>query len=289
MQKLESKPVVEKIREQVLQKSDAFQKKYHRKPHLAVILVGDDPASHVYVRNKHVACEKVGFQSTNHQMPAITQEQELISHIQKLNQDSAVDAILIQLPLPSHINKERVLAHLDPHKDPDCLTEANLGKFFSGNSVVKPCTPWGVMRILEHYNISVTGKDVVVIGRSLIVGKPMACLLSDANATVTLCHSKTKNLAEKTNQADLVVVAAGKPRFFGKEYFNAKSVVIDVGIHGSGSGQGLCGDVKYDEVYPQVLAITPVPGGVGPMTISTLLENTMALAEARAQKLENKK
>lgn len=286
MQKLESKPVVEKVREMVRQKTLDFQEKYKRTPQLAVIIVGDDPASHVYVRNKHIACEKVGFRSLNIKLPAESTQAELISQVEKLNRDSDVDAILIQLPLPGHIQKDVVLQHLSPEKDPDCLTEANLGKFFSGTSIVKPCTPWGVMRILEHYQIPVSGKNAVVIGRSLIVGKPMACLLTDANATVTLCHSKTKNLDQISRNADLVVVAAGRPAAFGKEYFGSNSVVIDVGIHGSGSGKGLCGDVKYDEVSKVVLAITPVPGGVGPMTISTLLENTMALAEARAKKGE---
>lgn len=288
MQILESKPVVEKIREQVHQRALKFQRKYQRNPQLAVILVGEDPASQVYVRNKHMACEKVGFQSLNCQLPASTTQAELIQEIEKLNQNPEVDAVLIQLPLPAHLHKEMVLRSLDPAKDADCLTEANLGKFFSGQAFVKPCTPGGVMRILEHYNLSPAGKDVVVIGRSLIVGKPMACLLSDANATVTLCHSKTKDLVQKSHQAEIVIVAAGKPQFFGKEYFNSKAIVIDVGIHGSGSGKGLCGDVKFDEVAEHVAAITPVPGGVGPMTISTLLENTITLAEQRMLSREMK-
>lgn len=283
MQKLEAKPVVEKIRAQVLARAQEFQKKYRRTPHLAVILVGDDPASHVYVRNKHIACEKVGFRSLNLQFPAGISQGELVQQIEKLNRDNDIDAILIQLPLPKHISKELVLRHLDPAKDPDCLTAANLGRFFAGNAVVRPCTPWGVMRILEHYGVSVEGKSAVVIGRSLIVGKPMACLLSDANATVTICHSKTKNLSQISAAADLVVVAAGKPQFFGKEYFGKNAVVIDVGIHGSGEGKGICGDIRFAEVVDHVQAITPVPGGVGPMTISTLLENTMALAEERAK------
>lgn len=278
---LNGKIVAENLRHALVPRVSHFVKKMGRAPHLTVVIVGEDPASKVYVRNKHIACQKVGMSSSILELPAGTGEQELQEVIAKLNRDPAVDGILVQLPLPKGLNPDGVLSRLSKEKDADGLSFESLGYFYAGKSLVKPCTPEGVMSILEHYKISVAGLHAVVVGRSNIVGKPMAHLLSQADATVTLCHSKTRNMAEFTRAADLVVVAAGKPRFLGKNDFKKDAIVIDVGIHGTGSGQ-LCGDVRFEELKDWVKAATPVPGGVGPMTIATLLQNTCTLAEKRA-------
>ncbi len=257
-----------------------------RPPGLAVVLVGDDPASHVYVRNKTLACEKVGIRSFEHRLGGDVPEKDLHALIHRLNADDSVDGILVQLPLPRHLDSVRVLDLMDPRKDPDGLTAENMGLLFSGRRRVASCTPAGVMEILKHYTVDVNGMRAVVIGRSNIVGKPMAQLLTEANATVTLCHSRTKDILAETRRADLVVVAAGQPRFLGKEAFREGAVVIDVGIHrlppDPETGKaGLCGDVRTEELIGHVSGITPVPGGVGPLTIQMLLENTVTLAEAR--------
>lgn len=278
---LDGKLVSQAVRESLLPRVERIKNKLGRPPHLTVVIVGDDKASHVYVKNKHLACQKVGMLSTIHQLPASTTEKELLDLIRRLNGDDSVDGVLVQLPLPKHLSEETVLENLAAHKDADGLTYASLGFFFAGKPVVKPCTPAGVMKILEHYKISLEGKKAVVVGRSNIVGKPMMLLLTEANATVTLCHSRTKNLREYTRVADIVVVAAGQPEFLGKEDFKQDAVVVDVGIHGAGSGK-LCGDVRFAELDGWASAATPVPGGVGPMTITMLLENTCLLAEKRA-------
>lgn len=282
MQTLDGKAVSKAVRATLRDRVEKLSKKLGRKPHLTVVIVGDDKASHVYVKNKHLACEDVGILSTIHGLPAESTQEQLSQLIKKLNEDSLVDAVLVQLPLPAHLSSEIVLGELSAEKDADGLTYSSLGYFFAGKPIVKPCTPAGVMKILEHYQIPVSGKKAVVIGRSNIVGKPMAMLLTEANATVTLCHSKTRNLSEEVRQADIVVVAAGKARFIGKEDIKKDAVVIDVGMHGSGSGKGLCGDVRFEELENWARAATPVPGGVGPMTITMLLENTCLLAERRA-------
>lgn len=283
--KLLGKPVAEMIQQEVAEKVKRFVQNQGRAPHLTVILVGEDAASAVYVRSKGKACEKVGMQSTTVVLPATTTEQELASKIQALNQDAAVDGILIQLPLPTHISSEKILNLVDPLKDVDAFTTASAGAIFKDQALVYPCTPFGIMRMLKHYQISVAGKNVVVIGRSQIVGKPMAMLMLKDNATVTLCHSRTNNLESFTRNADIVVVAAGKKEFIGRSAFSEKSVVIDVGIHGSGSGGSISGDVKFSDVDGFVSAASPVPGGVGPLTIATLLENTIKLAEHRCQQM----
>ncbi len=280
---LDGKEVAKKVRASLSPRISKFSQSHGRPPHLSVIIVGDDKASEVYVRNKKKACEKVGMTSTIHELPASTTQQDLYQTIIELNSDSGVDGILVQLPLPGHLNADEVLKHLAPEKDADGLTYASLGYFFAGKPLVSPCTPQGVMTILKEYNIDVTGMNVVVVGRSRIVGKPMAQMLMEANATVTVCHSKTKNMSEYTRQADLVVVAAGKAGLLGKDDFKKDAIVIDVGMHGSGLGGKLCGDVRFEELEGWVKAATPVPGGVGPMTIATLLENTCVLAEKRAQ------
>nr|BFD60788.1 bifunctional methylenetetrahydrofolate dehydrogenase/methenyltetrahydrofolate cyclohydrolase FolD [Bdellovibrio sp. CKG001]BFD64201.1 bifunctional methylenetetrahydrofolate dehydrogenase/methenyltetrahydrofolate cyclohydrolase FolD [Bdellovibrio sp. HM001] len=279
---LNGKEVAKEVRSALVPRVANFKDKAGRPPHLSVVIVGDDPASHTYVKNKKIACEKVGMTSTIHSMPATTTQAQLNEALKKLNADSEVDGILVQFPLPKHLSSHEVLKLVSPEKDADGLTYASLGYFFAGRPFVSPCTPAGVMQILKHYQISVQGRNAVVVGRSNIVGKPMAHMLTEAHATVTLCHSKTENLSEMTRQADLVVVAAGKARFLGKEDFKKDAIVIDVGMHGSGQGGKLCGDVRFEELDGWVKAATPVPGGVGPMTIAMLLQNTCLLAEKRA-------
>ncbi|MGZ5279350.1 MAG: bifunctional 5,10-methylenetetrahydrofolate dehydrogenase/5,10-methenyltetrahydrofolate cyclohydrolase, partial [Pseudobdellovibrionaceae bacterium] len=250
-------------------------------PGLAVVIVGEDPASEVYVRNKVKACESLGMQSTKLELPESLPQQALEDTIRKLNETDNVDGILVQLPLPKGLKEEPILEILSPEKDADGFTFQSLGHLWGGKPFVAPCTPSGVMSILAHYHINPAGMRCVVVGRSNIVGKPMAHLLTTADATVTLCHSKTKDLSSYTRQADLVVVAAGKRHMLGREDFKQGAVVIDVGMHGSGEGGKVTGDVRISELEDWVRAVTPVPGGVGPMTITTLLENTVTLAEKR--------
>lgn len=261
-----------------------FVKAQGRKPCLAVVIVGEDPASRVYVKNKVKTTIELGMESVHLELSGHATQDEVLQTVRKLNGDDNVDGILVQLPLPAHLDANAIVEAISPEKDPDGLTTANLGLLFAGRKRVAPCTPWGVMSILAHHNIAVAGKRVVVIGRSNIVGKPMAQLLTDANATVTLCHAKTQDLYHHTRDAEIVVVAAGKPRFIGKDAFAKDAVVVDVGIHRPQTGDfagKLCGDVRYDELDGHVAAATPVPGGVGPMTIQMLMENTVTLAEKR--------
>lgn len=249
-----------------------------RPPRLDVILVGEDKASKVYVANKEKACAQVGIASRVLKLSDSIKQAELESEILQINQDQNIDALLVQLPLPKHLDSGRVIEILSPSKDADGMTLQSLGSLMAQRSIVKPCTPAGVMRILEHYKIDVAGKKVVVVGRSLIVGRPMAELVNQANGTVTICHSHTRDLRSYTSTADIVIVAAGKPMFLGKEDFKQGSVVIDVGMHRKEDGK-LCGDVRFAELEGHVKAATPVPGGVGPMTIAMLLANTVTLAE----------
>jgi len=279
MQVLSGTKVAQHLRQQIAQRAKAFQKKSGRAPGLAVVIVGDDPASHVYVRNKVKACEETGIQSFHYHLRADVSESELLNKITELNENNDIDGILVQLPLPKGLSTENVIRHIRPDKDADGLTTENMGLLFSGRPRVTPCTPQGVMEILNYYKIPVAGQHCVVVGRSQTVGKPMAQLLLAANATVTVAHSKTQNLSAVTQQGDIVVVAAGQPRFLGADDFKSSAVVIDVGIHRL--FDGLCGDVRYEELRTKVAAATPVPGGVGPMTITMLLENTLQLAEQR--------
>ena len=280
MQVLDGKAVAERLKQELAAKIQDERLKTQRVPHLVVVLVGEDPASQVYVKNKHLACEKIGMKSTVLRKPADMTQADLEKLLHELNADNDVDGVLVQLPLPKHLNANRVLEILSPEKDADGLTYASLGFLWAGRPKVKPCTPSGVMKILEFYNIPIAGRKAVVVGRSNIVGKPMAHLLTEANATVTLCHSKTKNLQEYTRAADIVVVAAGQPEMLGAGDFAPHAVVIDVGIHRRANGT-LCGDVRFKELEGKVAAATPVPGGVGPMTIACLLENTVQLAQQR--------
>lgn len=245
---------------------------------LAVIIVGDNSASRVYVNNKKKACEEVGIKSFEYALPETTTENGLISLIEKLNNSSEVDGILCQLPLPKLIDEKRVLNSIDPKKDVDAFHPFNVGHIMIGDYTFLPCTPAGVMEMLKYYNISVDGKKCVVVGRSNIVGKPMAMLLLKENGTVQICHSKTENLAEETRRADILVAAVGKANFITADMVKDGAVVIDVGMNRNAEGK-LCGDVAFDEVEKKASFITPVPGGVGPMTVTMLLENTVKAAE----------
>lgn len=278
---LDGKQVSKARREALKPRIANFTQKIGRPPHLVVVLVGQNLASQVYVRNKIKACESLGLQSTKIELPESLTQEALNNTILKLNDTDTVDGILVQLPLPKHLKEEPILELMSPRKDADGFTYRSLGYLWGGKPFVAPCTPAGVMSILEHYEINPSGMRAVVVGRSNIVGKPMAHLLMMADATVTICHSRTKNLRSYTREADLVVVAAGKKHLLGKEDFKKDAIVIDVGMHGSGEGQGVTGDVRIHELDGWVKAVTPVPGGVGPMTITTLLENTVTLAEKR--------
>ena len=247
-------------------------------PGLAVVIVGEDSASQVYVRNKIRGCEEVGFYSENYALSADTTEDELLKLIDKLNNDPAIHGILVQLPLPAHLDANKVIAAIDPRKDVDAFHVQNVGKIMLGQYDFLPCTPAGVMKLLEYSNIDVSGKDCVVVGRSNIVGKPQAMLLMHANATVQICHSRTKDLAAKTAVADILVVAIGKAKFITGDMIKEGAVVIDVGMNRDEQGK-LCGDVDFESCYKKASYITPVPGGVGPMTISMLLQNTLSAAK----------
>lgn len=239
---------------------------------LAVVLVGSDPASKIYVKNKEKACEYVGINSKTYELPKTTSEEELLKLINELNNNQAVNGILVQLPLPSHINEELVINTISPLKDVDGFHPENVGKLSIGQAGFVSCTPAGIIQLLKRYNIEIEGKNCVIIGRSNIVGKPMAMLLLRENATVTVCHSKTKNLKEITKQADILVAAIGKANYIGKDHIKEGSVIIDVGMNRDDNNK-LCGDVDFEAVKDYVKAITPVPGGVGPMTIAMLLYN----------------
>ncbi|KPN73625.1 MULTISPECIES: bifunctional methylenetetrahydrofolate dehydrogenase/methenyltetrahydrofolate cyclohydrolase FolD [Neisseria] len=249
-----------------------------RAPCLAVVLVGDDPASAVYVRNKKTACEKVGFRSLSYELPKETTQETLLKLVDDLNADPEVDGILVQLPLPAQINSQAVLERILPHKDVDGFHPYNVGRLVVKMPLMRPCTPKGVMTLLEAYGIDPKGKKAVVVGASNIVGRPQALELLLARATVTVCHSATQNLAEEVGAADIVVVGVGIPNFVKGEWIKPGAVVIDVGINRLENGK-LCGDVEFEAAKERAAMITPVPGGVGPMTIATLLENTLQAAE----------
>lgn len=248
------------------------------RPGLAVILVGSDPASQVYVRNKNKACEEVGFYSEMYTLPEETSMEELLGLIDQLNNSPQIHGILVQLPLPKHLDEEKVILAISPEKDVDAFHPVNVGKIMIGNHSFLPCTPAGVMELLSRSGIDVSGKECVVIGRSNIVGKPQAMLLLHANGTVTVCHSRTKDLAKVCARADILVSAIGKAKFVTPDMVKEGAVVIDVGINRDENGK-LCGDVDFDSVAPKTSFITPVPGGVGPMTITMLMKNTLTAAK----------
>ena len=276
--RIDGKLISAQIREEIKEATAAFVAERGYAPGLAVVIVGEDPASQVYVRNKALACEQVGFYSEVHRLPAETKQEELNALVDKLNADEKIHGILVQLPLPKHLDETEVLLRIDPKKDVDAFHPYNVGKIMIGDYDFLPCTPAGVMALLERSGIDPAGKNCVVIGRSNIVGKPMAMLLLHANGTVTVCHSRTKNLAEVTREADILVVAIGRADFVGADMVKPGAVVIDVGMNRRADGK-LTGDVNFEEVEPIASAITPVPGGVGPMTITMLLQNTLTAAK----------
>ena len=250
------------------------------KPGLATILVGDDPASHVYVRNKRKACEEVGIRSIHHELEASVPEEELAELITRLGEDDAVSGILLQLPVPGHIDSDAMIELIHPDKDVDGLTTINAGRLVQGREGLVSCTPAGVMELLEHEDVELRGAEAVVLGRSQLVGRPLASLLLARDATVTMCHSRTRNLAEVCSRADVLVAAVGRPALVTAEMVREGAVVIDVGINRT--DDGLAGDVDFDAVAQKAAAITPVPGGVGPMTIAMLLVNTVKAARLQA-------
>ncbi|WP_298667483.1 bifunctional methylenetetrahydrofolate dehydrogenase/methenyltetrahydrofolate cyclohydrolase FolD [uncultured Methanofollis sp.] len=250
-------------------------------PHLATVLVGSDPASQMYVRMKHRTCERVGIGSVRIELPETATTQEVLQAVGRLNNDPDISGILVQLPLPRQVDTERVINAVLPEKDVDGFHPVNAGKLFSGQPRFVPCTPGGIMTILSEYGIEIAGKNAVVVGRSVDVGRPMAALLLNADATVTICHSKTVDLPSIMKNADILVSAIGRARFVKAEMVKEGAVVIDVGINHDENGK-LCGDVDFDEVEKKASAITPVPGGVGPMTIATLMENTFKAEQARS-------
>lgn len=245
---------------------------------LAVIQVGQDPASSVYVRNKKNACAYIGIHSLAYELPEETTEEELLTLVEQLNQRKDVNGILVQLPLPTHIDEDKVIKAIAPEKDVDGFHPQSVGALSIGQPGFVSCTPAGIIQLLKRSGVEIEGKECVVVGRSNIVGKPMALLLLRENGTVTICHSKTKNLKEVCKRADILICAIGKPKFFTKEYIKEGAAVIDVGIHRNENNK-LCGDVDYDDVYPVAGAITPVPGGVGPMTIAMLMSNCVQSAK----------
>ena len=279
---IDGKAISKLVREEIAAEVVEFKKKYDSAPGLAVIIVGNDPASQVYVRNKKRGCEEVGFYSESYELPAETTQEELIALVERLNNDDKIHGILVQLPLPKHLNETEVLLKIKPEKDVDAFHPYNVGKIMIGNHDLLPCTPAGVMVLLEKSGIEVCGKKCVVIGRSNIVGKPMAMLLLHANGTVTICHSRTQNLKEVCREADILVASIGKPEFVKGDMVKEGAVVVDVGINRLESGK-LVGDVDFAEVEPKASYITPVPGGVGPMTITMRLKNTLTAAALATQ------
>ena len=274
---IDGKAISAQIRCELAEQTKDFEKENGFLPGLAVVIVGEDPASQVYVRNKRRACEEIGFYSEAYELPENTTQEELEALVDRLNENPKIHGILVQLPLPKHLDETRVLLKIRPDKDVDAFHPYNVGKIMIGDYSFLPCTPAGVMALLERSGIEITGKNCVVIGRSNIVGKPMAMLLLHANGTVTICHSRTKNLAEVCREADILVVAIGKADFVGADMVKPGAVVIDVGMNRRADGK-LTGDVNFAEVEPIASAITPVPGGVGPMTITMLMQNTLTAA-----------
>lgn len=279
MHLLNGKELAQKLQQEMTQEVTELKEK-GLQPGLAVILVGEDPASQVYVRNKERAANNIGMYSVVYRLPETTSEAALIAKIEELNQDDKIHGILVQLPLPKHINEDLVLDTIDPAKDVDGFHPMNLGNLFAGKPTMIPCTPAGIMELIKLSGIDLAGKNAVIIGRSNIVGKPMAHLLLQANATVTICHSKTKDLPKVAKQADVLVVAIGRANFVTADFVKEGAVVIDVGINRDENNK-LTGDVKFDEVAPLTSFITPVPGGVGPMTITMLMRQTIDAAKRK--------
>jgi methylenetetrahydrofolate dehydrogenase (NADP+) / methenyltetrahydrofolate cyclohydrolase len=271
---IDGKKVSAEIKEEIRLEVEKITEKGQRAPGLAVIIVGENAASKVYVNSKVKTCSALGIYSEKYNLDSELTEAELLKLIEELNNKEEIDGILVQLPLPKHIDEDKVIEAIKPNKDVDGFHPKNLGKLVIGKSGFKSCTPYGIMELLKRYKIDLNGKDVVIIGRSNIVGKPLSIMLTNENATVTLCHSRTKNLSEKTLNADIVVVAIGREKFLTEDMVKDGSVVIDVGINRNSLGK-LCGDVDFENVSKKTSLITPVPGGVGPMTIAMLMKNTV--------------
>ena len=274
--------IAQDIRQAIREETLVFMEKTCIVPGLAVVLVGEDPASQVYVGRKAKACEEVGFLSREYKLPADTTEAKLLSLINDLNNDEFIHGVLVQLPLPKHIATDKIIAAIDPHKDVDGFHPYNVGGLVTGSPLFIPCTPRGIMELIARTGIELSGKDAVVVGRSNIVGKPMALLLLAQNATVTMCHSKTRDLPTVTSRADVLIAAVGKARMITADMVKEGAVVIDVGVNRLDNGK-LAGDVAFDEVAAKASYITPVPGGVGPMTIAMLMKNTLDAARRRRE------
>jgi methylenetetrahydrofolate dehydrogenase (NADP+) / methenyltetrahydrofolate cyclohydrolase len=286
---IDGKQIAQTIRAELASEITTLQEQHQLTPGLAVVLVGENPASQVYVRMKNKACHDIGIYSEQHDLPVETSEADLLALIERLNQDPRIHGILVQLPLPDHIDEHRVLNTILPEKDVDGFHPVNIGKLLIGEPGFKPCTPYGVQKMLVYAGVPIEGAHVVVVGRSNIVGKPIAAILMqkqpEANATVTVCHSRTKDLGAVTRQADILIAAIGRPEMITADMVSEEAVVIDVGVNRVDApdrpkGYRLVGDVKFDEVSQKCRAISPVPGGVGPMTITMLLYNTVAAAKA---------
>lgn len=276
---IDGKAVAASVRERVAAEVRSFEEERGRIPQLVTVIVGDDPASEVYVAGKHRACKEVGLRSAHHGLAGETTEAELLELVEALNRDDDVDGILVQLPVPGHIDPDRVVAAIDPAKDVDGLTPVNAGLLAHGMPGLVSCTPAGVMELLRHEGIELEGAEAVVVGRSKLVGVPVARLLLGANATVTSCHSRTRDLPAVCRRADVLIAAVGVPRLLGADAVKPGAVVIDVGVNRT--DDGLVGDVDFEAAREVAAAITPVPGGVGPMTVAMLLVNTLAAARAR--------
>ncbi len=280
---IDGKRISAEVRAELKKETEEFVATTGTRPGLAVIIVGSDPASQVYVRNKRRACEEIGYYSEAYELPENTTQAELNALVDKLNANEKIHGILCQLPLPKHLDENEVILRIDPRKDVDAFHPYNVGKIMIGDYAYLPCTPAGVMVLLERSGIEITGKECVVVGRSNIVGKPQAMLLLHANGTVTVCHSRTKNLAEVCRRADILVAAIGKADFFTADMVKEGAVVIDVGMNRRADGK-LTGDVDFESVAPKASYITPVPGGVGPMTITMLMKNTLTAAKMAVEK-----
>ena len=270
---IDGKKVASKIKENIAAEVKTLKQKTGKTPGLAVVLVGNDPASAVYVRNKNKTCENLGFHSFENILPADTSESKLLGLIHELNIDDRVNGILVQLPLPDQISSNKILEAINPKKDVDGFHLENVGRLVTGNATFKPCTPEGIIQLLDHYEVNIEGKHAVILGRSNIVGKPISLLLLERNATVTICHSKTQNLSAITKSADILIAAIGKPNFVTEDMIKDNTIIIDVGINRVDNK--LIGDVDYQSVSKKASLITPVPGGVGPMTIAILMANTL--------------
>ena len=279
---IDGKETAKQIRKEIRVQVAEFTEKHGYSPKLSVILVGNDPASEIYVRNKESACKKVNMDAETIKLPEETTTEELLTLIDRLNKDEKVSGILVQLPVPPRIDTAKVLEAISPMKDVDGFHPLNGGHLFKDRALLEPCTPSGVIELLRRYEIPMKGADAVIVGRSNLVGKPLSIMMERENATVTLCHSKTKNIEEHIRRADIVVAAIGKPRFIKGDWIREGAAVIDVGINRLEDGT-VCGDVEFEEAEKKAAFITPVPGGVGPMTIAMLIKNTILAAEAQVE------